>query len=118
MPREWHRTTWRSIGGSSEVTSIMEEVIRVEDRYYILATAPRADDRSRVLKYGETFAVLDQAGDIQPVALGDEGIYHEGTRYLSRLTFRMDGRRPLLLSSTVHEGFALLAVDLTNPDMV
>src|ERR671919_2530562 len=92
----------------------LDDVIRVEDQYYILATSPLADDRTRVLKHGETFAVFDRYGDIQPIGLGEQGLYHEGTRFLSRLVLRVGRRRPLLLSSTVKEDNALLAVDLTN----
>jgi glycogen debranching enzyme len=94
----------------------MEEIIQIEDRYYILAS-PHADERDRVLKHGDTFAVFDQFGDIRHVGLGDEGIYHEDTRYLSRLRLWINGRRPLLLSSTVHDDNALLTVDLTNQDI-
>src|SRR3954447_24184191 len=55
------------------------------DRFYIQATSPRADDRSRVLKHGDTFGVFDHYGDIRPIGLSEEGLYHEGTRFLSRL---------------------------------
>lgn len=95
----------------------MEEIIRVEDQFYILATSSLADDRTRVLKNGETFAVFDRYGDIQPIGLGEQGLYHEGTRFLSRLELRLGKDRPLLLSSTLKEDNTLLAVDLTNPDI-
>ncbi len=95
----------------------MDDVINVENRYYILATSSRADDRTRVLKHGDTFAVFDRAGDILPFGMGEQGLYHEGTRFLSRLGLRIGGSRPLLLSSTVKEDNDLLAVDLTNPDL-
>jgi glycogen debranching enzyme len=95
----------------------MEDVIRVKDHYYILATSSRADERTRVLKEGETFAVFDHYGDIVPFGLGEQGLYHEGTRHLSRLELRVNGARPLLLSSTVREQNDLLVVDLTNPDI-
>ncbi|MDP3156672.1 MAG: amylo-alpha-1,6-glucosidase [Archangium sp.] len=95
----------------------MEEVIRVQDHYYILATSSRADGRTRVLKDEETFAIFDDFGDVVPLGLGEQGIYHEGTRYLSRLELRVNGRRPLLLSSTVRDQNDLLVVDLTNPDI-
>ncbi|HUG91392.1 MAG TPA: amylo-alpha-1,6-glucosidase [Planctomycetaceae bacterium] len=95
----------------------MEEVIQVQEQYYILASSPRADENARVLKQGETFAVFNHFGDIQPLGLGEEGLYHEGTRFLNRLKLRINGRRPLLLSSTVREDNVLLAVDLTNPDI-
>ncbi len=95
----------------------MEDVIRVADQFYILATSSLADNRMPVLKHGETFAVFDRYGDIQPLGLGEQGIYHEGTRFLSRLLLRVAQSRPLFLSSTVKEDNALLVVDLTNPDL-
>ena len=95
----------------------MDDVIRVEDQYYILATSSLADDRTRVLKHGETFAIFDRYGDMQPLGIGEQGLYHEGTRFLSRLVLRIGRDRPLLLSSTVKDDNALLAVDLTNRDI-
>lgn len=95
----------------------MEELAPSQDQHYIQAPSPRAVQAVRVLKYGETFAVFDHFGDIQPAGLGEEGLYHEGTRFLSRLRLRVNHRRPLLLSSTVRQDNALLAVDLTNPDI-
>ncbi len=35
----------------------MEEIIQVQDQFYILATSSRVDEHSRVLKHGDTFAV-------------------------------------------------------------
>ncbi|MBX6312650.1 MAG: amylo-alpha-1,6-glucosidase [Isosphaeraceae bacterium] len=93
------------------------EIIRVQDQYYILATSTLADDRNRVLKHGETFAVFDHFGDIKQIGLGEEGLYHEGTRFLSALTLRLGRKRPLFLSSTIKQDNALLAVDLANPDV-
>jgi glycogen debranching enzyme len=95
----------------------LDDIIRVQDQFYILATSSRADDRTRVLKHGDTFAVFDQYGDILPFGLGEQGLYHDGTRYLSFLDLRLGGSRPLLLSSTVKEDNDILAVDLTNPDI-
>jgi glycogen debranching enzyme len=95
----------------------MEEIILIENRHYILATSPRSDDRPYVLKHAETFAVLNHFGDIRPAGPGDEGLYHEGTRFLNRLTLQINGCLPLLLSSSVQENGAPLAVDLTNPDI-
>lgn len=94
----------------------LDDIIRVEDQFYILATASAAEDRARVLKHGETFAVFDRYGDIRPLGLGEQGIYHEGTRFVSRFELRLGKNRPLLLSSTVKSDNTLLAVDLTNPD--
>jgi len=36
--------------------------------YHILAASSRADERTRVLRHGDTFAVLDHYGDIKPDA--------------------------------------------------
>ena len=96
----------------------MSEVIQIGSQHYILATSSRADDRTWVLKSGDSFAVLDRYGDIQPIGLGEQGLYHEGTRFLSRLEVELEGQRPMLLSSQVREGNELLAVDLTNADIV
>jgi glycogen debranching enzyme len=95
----------------------MNEIIRVKDQFYILATSSRIDNRTCVLKHGETFAVFDRYGDIEPVGLGELGIYHEGTRFLSRLALRLGKDHPLILSSTVKEDNALLTIDFTNPDV-
>jgi len=98
-------------------TAADDEVVSLHEQFYIQATSSRADDRTRVLKHGETFAVFDRFGDIQPVGLGEQGIYHDGTRFLSRLELRLGGRRPLMLSSTVKKENDLLTVDLATPDL-
>ncbi len=86
--------------------------------YHILAASSPTDERTRVLKHGETFAVFDHYGDIRPGGLGEEGLYHEGTRYLSCLVLEMEGGRPFFLSSTVRDENDQLAVALTNPDLL
>ena len=95
----------------------MNDVIRWNDQFYILASSSMADDRVEVLKQAETFGVFDRHGDIHPVLSSPQGLYHEGTRFLSRFEFSIWGQRPLLLSATVKEDNGLLTVDLTNPDM-
>jgi glycogen debranching enzyme len=100
---------------SSESSSTPDDVIQVGDQYYIHARSSLADDRSQVLMQGESFAVFDRSGDIQPVGDGRQGLYHCGTRHLSRFELRINGERPILLGSTVSEDNALVAVHLTNP---
>ncbi len=95
----------------------MQEIIRIEDKWYVLATSSRADDRTRVLKQGDTFGLFDRHGDIQPIGFGEQGLYHEGTRYLSHFELMVNEHRPLLLNSTVKEDNSLLVVDLTTPDL-
>ncbi len=87
------------------------------DDFYIITSGAPADENTRVLKHGETFGVFDCHGDIRPMGMGEEGLYHDGTRFISRYEFLIGRARPLFLSSTVKEDNALLAVDLTNPDI-
>jgi glycogen debranching enzyme len=94
----------------------MDDVIRLTDQYYIAAPSS-ATDQARILKHGESFAIFDRYGDIRQTGLGEQGIYHEGTRFLSHLVFRLGNSHPFLLSSTVQRDNLLLTVDLTNPDV-
>jgi len=94
-----------------------EELIQIQDQFYILASSSRVDDRTHVLKHGDTMAVLDRFGDVAPVGIGELGLYHDGTRFLSRLGLTVGWHRPLLLSSTTTRDNARLIVDLTNPDL-
>ena len=92
------------------------EVIRVRNEFYIRSSSARVDVRTRVLKQGEVFAVFDRFGDIETFGTGELGLYYQDTRFLSRLTLKLGKDRPLLLSSTVREDNAVMAVDATNPD--
>jgi glycogen debranching enzyme len=95
----------------------LEDIIRVENQFYVLATSSLADDRTRVLKYGETFAVLNRLGDIEGFGASEQGLYHRGTRYLSKLALRLNGSIPQLLRSTIHEDGVLFTIDMMNPDV-
>src|SRR5205814_4125415 len=103
----------RRCGGGVAV----EDLIQVQDQFYILATASRAGERSAVLQHNDTFAVFDPYGDIGSLGTGEQGLYHEGTRYLSRFRLRLNDRRPLLLSSRVKDDNEPFCADLTNPDV-
>ncbi|MGE0868464.1 MAG: glycogen debranching N-terminal domain-containing protein [Kofleriaceae bacterium] len=94
-----------------------DEIIQIEDQYYILATSSRADDFWRIIKHGESFGVFDRTGAIRPIGLGEQGVYHEGTRFLNRFEMTIQGQQLQLLRSTVR-GDHVLAVDFTNPDYV
>ena len=88
------------------------------DAFTIAAGGAPLDVQWRVLKHGETFALFDRFGDIHPLgSKGAPGIYHEGTRFLSRMELTIDGERPLLLNSAVDEENVLLTIDLTNPPL-
>src|SRR6185503_18764069 len=71
----------------------------------------------RTLKQGDTFAMLDEHGDVLEIEHSPAGLFHHDTRYLSRLSFTIEGHRPLVLSSTVQPDNVMLDVDLTNPDL-
>jgi glycogen debranching enzyme len=95
----------------------MDDVIQVHDQFYILATASKPSQRTSVLKHDETFAVFDDSGDIGAFGIDEQGLYHEGTRYLSVFRLRLNGRRPLVLSARVKDDNDLFGADLTNPDI-
>jgi glycogen debranching enzyme len=89
----------------------------VNAQYYIAATASRADDRSRVLKYGRLFFVFDRLGDVAGEEGGGQGLFCDGTRYLSKLSLTLWDARPLLLSSTVAANNFLFTADIANLDL-
>ena len=96
----------------------MADVLRLADPFYIVAEAERPEAPRRVLKGGESFAVFDQHGDIVPTDAGELGLYHEGTRFLSRMQLLLGTQPLLLLSSSVSEDNAAITVDLANPDVL
>ena len=53
-----------------------------------------------VLKDGETFAMLDPRGEICPETHPESGIFHRGTRHVSRLQLLLWDQPPAVLSST------------------
>jgi glycogen debranching enzyme len=67
-----------------------------------------------VLKDGETFAMLDPRGEICPETHPDSGIYHRGTRHVSRLELRLWQQAPVVLSSTEREELGLHVSHLSN----
>jgi glycogen debranching enzyme len=97
--------------------TIHKDVIHIGGQYYIHSKSSMADSRTLVLKHGETFAVFDRHGDIHDIGYGEQGIFHEGTRFLSHLVLSINDERPLLLSSAIRRDDSILVVDLTNPDL-
>ena len=96
----------------------MDEVVRVEDKFYILASVSHAPELSRVLKHGDTFALFDRRGDVTTVGFPEHGLYHDGTRFLSQFRLRVARQLPLLLSSRVRTQNDAFGADLSNPDIV
>lgn len=92
----------------------MEDLIEIDGRYYVPLSS-LGDDRARVLKHGDSFAVFDRKGDIRYG--GSQGLFFAGTRYLSRFELVIEGEWPVMLNSTVKNDSTLLTADLTNPDL-
>ncbi|CDN57881.1 Amylo-alpha-1,6-glucosidase family protein (plasmid) [Neorhizobium galegae bv. officinalis bv. officinalis str. HAMBI 1141] len=86
-------------------------------QFFIPAAASLQERRPRTLKHGDTFAVFDHNGDALCGPGSPEGLFHRDTRYLSHLYLSINGRRPMLLSSTLRDDNATLTCDLTNPDL-
>lgn len=96
----------------------MQDIVEIGDRFYVLATSPLADQRTLVLKHDALFGVFCPAGDIEPAGTRTaQGLYLEGTRFLSRLQMRLNGHRPLVLGSTVSKDGTGIVTDFTNPDI-
>jgi glycogen debranching enzyme len=94
----------------------LTDIVRVADEYYVRASSALADDRTRVLKCGDTFVVFNRYGDIEDLGVSQFGLFHAESRHLSRFTMRLNSKTGLLLSSTIRDDNAFLSVDLTNVD--
>jgi glycogen debranching enzyme len=95
----------------------MVEKVQLGEKWYILATSSPADERRRALKHNDTFALFDRFGDIQPIGLGEEGIYCGDTCFLSQQELLIEGVRPMYLTSTVKDDNGLFVIELMNPDI-
>jgi glycogen debranching enzyme len=89
-------------------------VIELENKFYIAADSSYTDTQIKVVNHVDTFGIFDRWGDIRQWGHEAPGIYHEGTRFISGLEFRINEERPLFLSSAIKEEDESLTVDLTN----
>jgi len=96
----------------------MPDVLQLDDQFPIVADAQRTPGPQRILKFGETFGVFDQHGDINGGDADEQGLYYHGTRFLSMLELLLGRRRPLFLSSTVSDDNVVFVADLTNTDVL
>jgi glycogen debranching enzyme len=81
-------------------------------------TAAQPSQPPRSLKYGDTFIVLDDRGDIGDSPGSSAGLFHRDTRHLSRLELLVNDGPPLLLGSNLRDDNSAFFVDLTNPDLM
>jgi glycogen debranching enzyme len=88
-----------------------------EAPFYVAATGIGSRPQCS-LKYGDTFLVMDNHGDLGAAEGGPDGLFHNDTRFLSRLELTVNELQPLLLGSNVRDDNSVLTVDLTNPDIV
>ncbi len=96
----------------------MKDVIKFQDKYYILATSSIVEEQNRVLKDDETFGIFNMSGNIRPFGFENQGIFFQGTRFLSRMVFNIEGMHPVLLSSTIKQDNEYFIINMTNPDFV
>ncbi|MBI5644000.1 MAG: amylo-alpha-1,6-glucosidase [Deltaproteobacteria bacterium] len=94
-----------------------DEIKSIRDKYFIVATSSMIDPYRLILKDGDIFGIFDRFGDILPLGKKEQGLYYGGTRFISHYELKVNGTRPLFLSSNIDEYNTLLTVDLTNPDV-
>ena len=112
--------TTAKVAAHAVTPDFLGEALR-EAAFTITASQPARPPR--VLKYGDTFVVLDGRGDIRNDASatssgGSAGLFHEDTRHLSRLELLVNSAPPLLLGSTLRDDNSAFFIDLTNPDLM
>ena len=88
----------------------MTDIIEIENQYYIRAQSSLADNRTRVLMRG--IRGLRSSRSLHPIGLNEQGLFYRESRHLSKSVLRLAETQLLLLSSTVRDDNALLAVDL------
>jgi glycogen debranching enzyme len=94
----------------------MQQLEPPPEKFRIQTAPARGDERTRVLKHGESFGVFDRSGCIPRGVKSELGLFHDGTRYLDQLELALGGQPLLLLSSASNQATALVT-DLTNSDL-
>ncbi|MEZ4571689.1 MAG: glycogen debranching N-terminal domain-containing protein [Thermomicrobiales bacterium] len=69
------------------------------------------------LQRNRTFLRASPDGRVDATRLGDTGLFHRGTRFLSGLELKVSGVSPNLLDAGVDDDNLTLVVDLANPDL-
>ena len=68
----------------------------LDEQFPIIAGPERPAVQLHVLKHGDCFGVFDPRGNIVPGDASEEGIFHDGTRFLSWFELLLFGNRPLV----------------------
>jgi glycogen debranching enzyme len=95
----------------------MSELTHMHDPCELTTSSHPSTSGTQVLKRGDTFAVLDRFGEAGQAGETELGLYHRGTRHLSRWQLTIGECRPMLLNSTMKEDNSLLIVQMTTPDL-
>ncbi len=94
-----------------------EQLVPIESPHLEPRLAHQAQEPRKVnnltLIEGKTFLATSVAGDIVPPGAPDVGFFHEDTRFLSHLEFRLDGQRSVVLSSSTEKTF-VSQIELTT----
>jgi glycogen debranching enzyme len=72
--------------------------------------------KTLAVKEGDAFLYSDLEGNLEHETDYGLGLYSKDTRFLSRFRLTINGRAPVLLSSSSERGY-MSHVDLTNPDL-
>lgn len=94
------------------------ELTKDNDLFYVLAASSLTEEKTFILKHDNSFGIFNKYGDILSYRKSVQGLFHDGTRFLSGFQLKFQGQRPLYLSSNLTEGNEMLSVDLTNPDIL
>lgn len=87
-----------------------------KDLYPVIVSHHLIDDRTHVLKHGDTFVIFDRYGDIQQSLKGQLGFFYEGTKYLNQLELMIYNEKPFLLNSDINDN-SIYTTHLTNGDI-
>lgn len=91
---------------------------KADDQFYVMATSSLTEEATFTLKHDDSFAIFNKYGDVLSFDKSVQGIFHNGTRFLSAYRFKIENQKPLYLSSDLREDNEMFSVDLTNPDIV
>ena len=82
----------------------------------VVAVVQQRTQRMWSTKEGDMFLYTDDEGNIDPEQGFGAGFYYKDTRYLSEFTLKVDGRSPIVLSTSADRAY-ISHVDLANQDL-